>query len=301
MALFKSPVTADLRELDLTGGESFLRNDLVDFFHGLFHIRHTHLKQLKAVALTTNGFLTKRVLTWIPDILDILKHENIELVIVCAMDAAGPLHDRIRNVRDGWAKLDATLQGLICLRERYPNLIIGVKTTIMPINIDELDKISDYADSNNLFTIVSPVIITGGRYLNTDLANNLAFTGEDYLRMIRFFRKKSSGWSYHDHRLIDYFHTGIMKKACTCGFNYFFVRSNGDMYLCPLIDRSVGNISRQSPESIFFPFRQTIYANKSAILMNAGFVVSLDWSDSVFQWMVLPICDFYTKSAVPHL
>jgi MoaA/NifB/PqqE/SkfB family radical SAM enzyme len=252
LALFRSPAMADLRELDVTGGEPFLRNDLVDFFRGLCKIRHAFLKQLKTVALTTNGFLTKRVLVSVPDILDMLIHEKIELVMVCAMDAVGPLHDRIRNVRNAWSKLDATLQGLIRLRERYPNLIIGVKTTILPINIDELDKIADYADANRLFTIISPCIITGGRYLNTDLVNKLAFTNEDYLKMVRFFRKKPSGWSYHDRRLIDYFYTGAMKKACTCGFNYFFIRSNGDMYLCPLVNRSVGNISQQSPEAIFF-------------------------------------------------
>ncbi len=252
LALFKSPVMADLRELDVTGGEPFLRNDLVDFFRGLCEIRHTYLKQLKAVALTTNGFLTKRVLTSVPDILDMLSREKIELVMVCAMDAAGPLHDRIRNVRNAWSKLQVTLQGLIRLRERYPNLIIGVKTTILPININELEKIASYADSNRLFTIISPCIITGGRYLNTDLANKLAFTDQDYLKIVRFFQKNPSGWNYHDGRLIDYFRTGRMKKACTCGFNYFFVRSNGDLYLCPLVDKSVGNINRQSPESIFF-------------------------------------------------
>jgi len=252
LALFKSPVMADLRELDVTGGEPFLRNDLVEFFRGLCEIRRTHLKQLKAVALTTNGFLTKRILMSVPNILDMLSHEKIELVMVCAMDAAGPLHDRIRNVRNAWSKLQETLQGLIHLREKYPNLIIGVKTTILPININDLEKIASYADSNRLFTIISPCIITGGRYLNTDLADKLAFTDENHINMVRFFQKKPSGWSYHDRRLIDYFQTGRMKKTCTCGFNYFFVRSNGDMYLCPLVDRSVGNINRQSPEAIFF-------------------------------------------------
>lgn len=252
LALFKSPLTANLRELDVTGGEPFLRNDLVDFFHGLCKIRHTHLKQLKAIALTTNAFLTKRILKTVPDILDTLSRENIELVMVCPMDAAGPLHDRIRGVKNAWAKLYTTLQGLIRLRTRYPNLIIGIKTTILPINIAELDKISEYADSDRLFTIISPCIITGGRYLNTELADNLAFSDEDYFKMIRFFQKNPSGWSYHDRRLMEYFHNGKMKKACTCGFNYFFIRSNGDMYLCPLIDRSVGNINQQSPEKIFF-------------------------------------------------
>jgi hypothetical protein len=43
-----------------------------------------------------------------------------------------------------------------------------------------------------------------------------------------------------------------MRKPCTCGYHYFFVRSKGDLYLCPLVDRSIGNIRRQSLESVFF-------------------------------------------------
>lgn len=71
--------------------------------------------------------------------------------------------------------------------------------------------------------------VTGGRYLNTDLANDLLFNAEDKSKMIRFFRRQTSGWSYHGQRLIDYFYTGCMQKPCTCGFNYFFVRRNGDL------------------------------------------------------------------------
>lgn len=252
LALLASPALSDLRELDVTGGEPFLRHDLKDFIKGLCELKRTHLKQLRAVAVTTNGFLTRRVVTVTTDMVSRLARENIELVMVCAMDAAGPVHDRIRNVKHAWPKLKATLQGLIGLRRRYPNLIIGIKTTILPINVDELDGIAEYAKANKLFTIISPCIITGGRYLNTDLAEDLAFSTEDRSKMVRFFRHESTGWSYHSQRLIDYFCTGVMKKPCSCGFNYFFVRSTGDLYLCPLVGRSVGNIRRQSLENIFF-------------------------------------------------
>jgi MoaA/NifB/PqqE/SkfB family radical SAM enzyme len=127
-----------------------------------------------------------------------------------------------------------------------------LKTTILPINIDELDGIADYAEANRLFTIISPCIITRGRYLNPDLGGDMAFSSEDVAKMIRFYRGERSDWSYHGRRLVEYFQTGVMRKPCTCGYNYVFVRSNGDVYLCPLIDRSVGNIRRQSLSDIFF-------------------------------------------------
>jgi MoaA/NifB/PqqE/SkfB family radical SAM enzyme len=252
VTLLSSPVLDDLRELDVTGGEPFLVDDLDDLFEGICALKKTNLKKLRAVAVTTNGFLTRRVVTTVEDIACRLYRENIELVMVCAMDAAGPVHERIRRVKDAWPKLNETIQGLIELRRRYPNLIIGLKTTILPLNIDELDGIADYAEANRLFTIMSPCIITRGRYLNPDLGGDMAFSTEDVAKMIRFYRRERSDWSYHGRRLIKYFQTGVMQKPCTCGYNYFFVRSNGDVYLCPLVDRSVGNIRRQSLAAIFF-------------------------------------------------
>ena len=252
LLLLSSPVLDDLRELDVTGGEPFLRDDLSDLFEGICALKKTNLKKLRAVAVTTNGFLTRRVVTAVEDIARRLHRENIELVMVCAMDAAGPVHEKIRRVKGGWPKLNDTIQGLIELRRRYTNLIIGLKTTILPLNIDELDGIADYAEANRLFTIMSPCIITRGRYLNPDLGGAMAFSSEDVAKMIRFYRGERSDWSYHGRRLIGYFQTGFMRKPCTCGYNYFFVRSNGDVYLCPLVDRSVGNIRRRSLADVFF-------------------------------------------------
>lgn len=252
LRLLASPELVDLRELDVTGGEPFLRSDLEDLFSGICELKRSHLKNLKAVALTTNGFLTRRVVAAVEDIAGRLHRENIELVMVCAMDAAGPVHDRIRRVKDAWPKLNATIQGLAALRRTHPNLIVGLKTTILPINVDELDGIADYAAANRLFTIISPCIITKGRYLNPELAGEMAFRDEDIAKMIDFYRRERSAWNYHGSRLINYFQTGVMHKPCTCGYNYFFVRSNGDVYLCPLIDRSVGNIRIKTFEEIFF-------------------------------------------------
>jgi MoaA/NifB/PqqE/SkfB family radical SAM enzyme len=252
LTLLSSPVLNDLRELDVTGGEPFVRDDLSELFDGICALKNTNLTRLRAVAVTTNGFLTRRVVATVENIARRLYRENIELVMVCALDAAGPIHEKIRRVKNAWPKLNDTIQGLIGLRRLYPNLIIGLKTTILPLNIDELDGIADYAEAHHLFTIMSPCIVTKGRYLNPDLAGDMAFSSEDVAKMIRFYRGERSGWSYHGRRLVKYFQTGVMRKPCTCGYNYFFVRSNGDVYLCPLVDRSVGNIRRQSLADIFF-------------------------------------------------
>jgi MoaA/NifB/PqqE/SkfB family radical SAM enzyme len=251
ITLLSSDLLSDLREVDVTGGEPFLREDLADLFIGICELKEGNLKALKSVAVTTNGFLTSRVLEYTEEILPRLQDKQIDLVMVCAMDAIGELHEKIRNYRDAWFKVNETIEGLKRLREKFPNLIIGLKTTILPVNVKELDNIARYADENGLFTIISPCIITRGRYLNYDRADDLAFTRDDIRRMILFYKSDRFQWSFHGEKLVHYLSTGTMRKPCSCGFNYFFVRSTGEVYLCPLIDGGVGNINESSIKDLF--------------------------------------------------
>jgi MoaA/NifB/PqqE/SkfB family radical SAM enzyme len=253
--LLSSDLFSDLREVDVTGGEPFLREDLLDLFEGMCALKQSNLKALQSVAVTTNGFLTPRVLEYTEKILQLLAENNIDLIMVCAMDAIGELHERIRNYKDAWFKVNETIEGLKRLREKFPNLIIGLKTTILPLNVGALEEITRYADANDLFTIISPCIITEGRYLNFDRARDLAFTREDIQKMIQFYRSERFKWSFHGDSLVQYLATGTIKKPCSCGFNYFFVRSTGEVYLCPLIQDALGTIKEIPIQDLFFSER----------------------------------------------
>ncbi|MBU2498696.1 MAG: radical SAM protein [Proteobacteria bacterium] len=250
--LLSSDLFSDLKELDITGGEPFLREDLLDLFEGICELKQSNLKSLQSIAITTNGFLTRRVLGYAEEILQKLADKRMDLVMVCAMDGVGGIHDKIRNYKDAWLKVNETIQGLKELRNNFPNLILGLKTTILPINVGELEGIARYADSNGLFAIISPCIITRGRYLNHDLGTELAFTPEDMRKMIHFYETRRFGWHFHSDRMVQYFRTGRMRKPCSCGFNYCFVRSSGALYLCPLIDVELGNIKEVPIENLLF-------------------------------------------------
>jgi len=249
--LLSSELFADIRELDITGGEPFIRGDLIDLFYGICDLKCKNFPGLRSVAVTTNGLLPDRVIPAVGKILPALQKQNIDLVVVCALDAVGEIHDRIRNFPNAWSKVNQTIEALSLLREDFPNLIVGLKTTVLPLNIDELGKISSFAEDKGLFTIISPCIITEGRYLNPDRAEDLSFSAQDIRKMIDFFSNDQFQWSFHTESLVDFLKTGTMKKPCTCGFNYFFVRSNGDLFLCPLVDQCVGNI-RTDPISTLF-------------------------------------------------
>lgn len=256
-----------LKELDVTGGEPFLRDDLFELMAGVSHLKKRALTELRSAAITTNGFLTEKVVDKTAAIASIMKESGLDLVVVLAFDATGTVHDQIRRVKDGWKKLNATIDGLMEVRRAYPNLILGLKTTILPLNIDQLEGIARYADERGLFTIISPCIITGGRYANEDLEENLRFGKEDIERMIRFYESPAFRWSYHRSALLDLFKNGSVHKPCSAGFNYFFVRSTGDAQPCPLM--GLINTCGPGPNLVRYPFRPRPVAQRLPLMIDS--------------------------------
>lgn len=248
--LLSSSVSTDLRELDITGGEPFLRDDLVSLIEAVGRLKGDHLKHLRSIAITTNGILTDRVIGAVEDMLGVMRDRGIELVVVCALDAVGPLHDQIRRHPGAWSSVQRTLAGLVRLRGEEPNLVLGLKTTVLPSNLGELEKIAAYARDLGLFTIISPAIVTAGRYLNLDRAPDLELSGEERVRLAGLYEQGLCGWTYHSKSVARSLRGGRTGRPCTCGFNYLFVRSNGDVFLCPLFEEPVGNVERTPLESV---------------------------------------------------
>lgn len=60
--LLRSPELYHLRELDLTGGEPFLRHDVGRLLQAICDVQPVHFPGLRTLAITTNGILTDRIL-----------------------------------------------------------------------------------------------------------------------------------------------------------------------------------------------------------------------------------------------
>lgn len=261
--LLSSPELADLREIDVTGGEPFLRSDLLQLLTWICTAKREKFPRLRTVAITTNGLLTDKILKTLGQIVEPMREQGIDLVLACGMDAVGEMHDQIRNYKGAWVKFRATLDGLKNLRRLYPNLILGVKTTIVPLNAHELDRIADFAQEHELFTIISPCIITSNRFGNVDLKEDLKLSEEDLETVRRFYEGPNFAWSGHRQAMLEYLKTGRMKKPCSAGFNTVFVHYNGDICACPLIPEALGNIKNVSLGTLLsgqdaFQFRRKV-------------------------------------------
>ncbi len=250
LKLLQSPILSELKELDVTGGEPFLRDDLAELLLGIGTLKATSLPRLCSVAITTNGFLTAKILSDVSAVIGPLEQAGVTLVFACGMDAVGDTHDRIRHYPGGWAKLHATINGLKDLREKHPTLVLGIKTTITRHNINELDQVCRYADDHGLFTIISPYILTANRYANLEKENILEFSSEDLNKMKTFYASPRFRWSYYRDELLQFLESGRMNKPCSAGFNYFFIRSTGELFPCPIIKFPLGNVLQTPLEEI---------------------------------------------------
>jgi len=250
MKVLSSPIFTNLRELDITGGEPFLRRDLLGLLEGICGLKGSHCQALRSVAITTNGFLPLKIVEVIREAAPMMKERNIDLVIACALDALGELHDEIRNFAGGWRRLQESIQGLLEIRDAHKNLVVGLKTTILPNNVDQLEDIAAYAEGKGLFLIISPFILTDNRFDNLDCKEVLQFHPGDIQKMIRFYEGGRFQWDYHRQAMIRFLKGGMMIKPCSAGFNYFFIRSTGDVFPCSIKNLILGNLRENSFETL---------------------------------------------------
>ncbi len=249
--LLSRPLFSELVELDLTGGEPHLRDDLVDIALGIAGLKKKFLPHLRSIVITSNGLLPERIIANYQKILEGLRDTNIDLVTVASVDGIGATHDKIRGTKGAFKLAEKTIGGLLELREKYPNYFIGVKTTVLPENIDSLDDILEFAMKENLFTIISPVFFTETRFRNADSREVLELGPADYEKLLDFYNRRELNTNYFYSRIRSFLSTGRKSWSCTAAYNYMFIEFDGTVYPCELLSESIGNVKKQSPEEIW--------------------------------------------------
>ncbi|HDN85458.1 MAG TPA: radical SAM protein [Candidatus Aerophobetes bacterium] len=249
--LLSNPLLSSLVELDITGGEPFLRDDLVELVEVVKEVKEKNLKRLKTIAIATNGFLTQKILRDVKSILEILKGSGIDLVMVCSLDGVGKLHEKIRRRRGAFERLLSTLDGLLELKSSYEDFWVGTKTTVSRLNIQGLEEIKTFGKQKGIFfQIISPVIFTPVRYRNLERQNELDPFPEFEKLLLDFYRKENFFYDYYAFFIIKLLKEG-RRPPCTAMFNYLYIDYDGSCYPCPLLENKIGNIRNSSIEQIW--------------------------------------------------
>jgi MoaA/NifB/PqqE/SkfB family radical SAM enzyme len=132
--------------LHITGGEPFLRTDLLD----IIKVAIAKCKNLFIIDMSTNGLEPRLIIEYVSHIAELLERQRIIFSIGVSLDGPQDVHDHVRGVKGAWRNAIETLKNLKLYEKSYGNLYVHVNYTITRFNAgslatlyNELQKIID--------------------------------------------------------------------------------------------------------------------------------------------------------------
>jgi radical SAM protein with 4Fe4S-binding SPASM domain len=131
-----APQLGSLLWLAFSGGEIFLRSDLVEITRLFYRVNRPAI-----ILLPTNGLLTDTIYHNVETILRSCPKSSI--VVKLSLDGPEQVHDELRGVSGGYQKTLKTCSALGKLVEKYDNFELGINTVFCQANQDLVDGVVD--------------------------------------------------------------------------------------------------------------------------------------------------------------
>jgi MoaA/NifB/PqqE/SkfB family radical SAM enzyme len=236
-------VPETLRDINVSGGEAFMRKDVVD----IVKVIHQKCRNPRIV-ISTNGFRTAQIVAAMEELRKTIPNIGIGI----SLDGIGETHNRIRGVPRAWENAMATLTQL---RERgFTNIRIGF--TAMNENVDEMRRVYDMACEMGVqFTtaVAQNSDIYFSTRVNQDVVSERLYDALGYVMRRELL-------SYHPKRwLRAYFESGTLvfnreKRRileCRAGIDFFYLAPEGVVYPCLTIPSPMGDLRGHSFEAVW--------------------------------------------------
>jgi MoaA/NifB/PqqE/SkfB family radical SAM enzyme len=243
----------DLVEIDLSGGEPYLRDDLEEIINGIvdLKVKHGILKKLQTIIVPSNGFLTDTILTTLEQLLVKLGGTGIEFVPVASLDGIGKTHDIIRGTKGAYEKQKSTIDGMVELRKAHSDFFFPMmKSTIMHANVDELEELFHFATQRQMYPIISSVIISKKRFRNDKYRDKLELGKEDQKKISAFYASGKMEFDFYYKKIFETIISGKKQWVCTALFDYVFIDYDRKVYPCPIQDACVGDLKKSTMNKI---------------------------------------------------
>ena len=264
-----------LKDINISGGEPFLRNDLVEI------IKNVKTACPKArIIISTNGFLSETIYRRMKKILEI--DPNIGIAI--SVDGIGEIHNEIRGVDNGYQKVLKTIENLKSLginpvrknktinfnkdfnktnfnifpkRKKISNgTSIKIAFTASGENIKEMEKVYNFAQKQNLeFTCA--VAQNSEHYFgakNQKIKNKEDFKNQFEKIIFQELKKnnlKNFARAYFTRGLCEFALKQKRILPCQAAKDFFFLDPQGNIYPCPVSNLTIGNIKEEKFEKIW--------------------------------------------------
>ncbi len=126
--------------LAITGGEPFLREDVPE----IAQIFHEHARP-RHVTINTNGLLTDRIVQDVERAARLCPESYFHVQI--SLDAADDSHDRLRGTREAVPRVLETAARVGRLRDRLPNIGLGIGTAYTSITAGSIEQLMDLVEN----------------------------------------------------------------------------------------------------------------------------------------------------------
>jgi len=172
--------------LTITGGEPFLREDLVE----IVKIACKKSK-VNVLTITTNGSLPYIIEKDVKEIL--AKCKNLTIIVNVSIDGDRELHDKIRGIKGSFDKAVETIERLKKINSR--RLIVGINTTLSLFNIHKMDNLIKIIEEispqsfNACFAQHREKLLN----LNLRILPQTNRVGKNFLQLVRYTLKKRKG------------------------------------------------------------------------------------------------------------
>lgn len=129
-----------LIHLSITGGEPFLREDLVEVIAAM-----VDSCGVPRVSINTNGLLTDRIVAVVEALTERL--DGVELCLCVSLDGPERVHDEVRGRPGSFAAARRTIDRVSGLRDERTGFSVRVASLLQPGNADSLEAFLDEAES----------------------------------------------------------------------------------------------------------------------------------------------------------
>jgi MoaA/NifB/PqqE/SkfB family radical SAM enzyme len=229
---------ASLRDVNLTGGEPFLRDDLPEI--------HAAIREACPRAQTivsTNGILSGKILAQ----LSAMRRREPNIGVAISLDGPAKVHDRIRGVPGAYDRALATLRSL--QGENFRNIRLAF--TITPHNIEELETVYGLARKLGVeFTCA--VQHTSGHYFQSSAKPEQLATAALRRQLASLIHSELSGFSpkrwaraYFMRGLWDFVSSHTRPLPCRAGVDFVFLDPSGAMYTCNAMPFKIGDLDER--------------------------------------------------------
>jgi MoaA/NifB/PqqE/SkfB family radical SAM enzyme len=170
--------------ITLTGGNQFLRNDLVDLCAAILKINKPGI-----INIPTSGSMPKLVCEKVEQILNLCKPSGTTLITNISIDGLGEEQDRLRGSKNNFDNTLKTYENLRQLQRKYPNYFIGFYTIISNLNSADAEGLFDYV-LNELKPDDYSIEIAEYRHELENVEAGFLPTTDEFLPVLKAFLQK---------------------------------------------------------------------------------------------------------------